>query len=116
MSGSGSNTPRNGPARAGNGPDRAETGPQSTSRSLVPAGGGDERADAPGPTRKGAGPSRLEELADFAAHVFGQPGRKRGLKGGPPVLQQARAAYLEAEWSGPNDRRTRAGRITKTEV
>ena len=30
--------------------------------------------------------------------------------------QTARAAYLSAEWSGPHDRRTRRGRIAKTDV
>jgi hypothetical protein len=28
----------------------------------------------------------------------------------------ARSAYLSTEWSGPHDRRTRRGRIAKTEV
>jgi hypothetical protein len=54
--------------------------------------------------------------ASFFAQVLGQPGRKRGLKGGPPVLEEARTAYLEAEWSGPHDRRVRPGKITKTKV
>ena len=40
----------------------------------------------------------------------------RGLRGGPKVLEAARSAYLEAEWSGPNDRRARTGKITKTEA
>jgi hypothetical protein len=52
----------------------------------------------------------------FAAQVLGQGGEKRGLKGGPPVLEGARSAYLQAEFLGPNDRRTRKGRITKTEI
>ena len=51
-----------------------------------------------------------------SAQVLGQTGQKRGLKGGPAVLDQAKAAYLETEWSGPADRRIRAGRITKTEI
>ncbi len=54
--------------------------------------------------------------AAFAAQLLGQKGQKRGLKGGPPVLEEARSAYLETEWSGPGDRRTRAGRFTKTEI
>jgi len=54
--------------------------------------------------------------AALAAQLLGQGGQKRGLRGGPPVLQGARAAYLEAEWSGPNDRRKPAGRITKTQA
>ena len=56
------------------------------------------------------------EDAAFAAQLLGQGGAKRGLRGGPPVLEEARSAYLEAEWSGVGDRRKRLGRITKTEI
>ena len=52
----------------------------------------------------------------YSTQVLGQGGGKRGLKGGPPVLNQAKAAYLETEWSGPDDRRIPPGRITRTEV
>ncbi len=54
--------------------------------------------------------------AATAAQLLGQGGQKRGLRGGPPVLTGARAAYLEAEWSGPHDRRKPTGRITKTQI
>jgi hypothetical protein len=47
---------------------------------------------------------------------MGQDGVRRGLKGGLPVLEQARSAYLEAEWRGPHDRRMPAGVLRKTEV
>jgi hypothetical protein len=47
---------------------------------------------------------------------MGQGGQRRGLRGGPETLDKARSAYLEAEWSGPADRRVRTGRITKTEI
>jgi hypothetical protein len=40
----------------------------------------------------------------FTAQVYGQTGQKRGLRGGQPVIDQARAAYLETEYSGPDDR------------
>jgi hypothetical protein len=50
------------------------------------------------------------------AHLIAQSARVRGLRGGQKVLETARHAYLETEWSGPNDRRTSTGRITKTEV
>ena len=50
------------------------------------------------------------------AHLIAQSARVRGLRGGAQVLQSARSAYLETEFSGPNDRRLRAGRITKTEA
>jgi len=50
------------------------------------------------------------------AHLIAQQARVRGLRGGQNVLETARHAYLETEWSGPNDRRTSAGQITKTDV
>ena len=52
----------------------------------------------------------------FVAQVLGQPGQKRGLRGGPETLEKARSAYLETEWSGPSDRRPARGKITKTEI
>jgi hypothetical protein len=56
---------------------------------------------------------RRERDEAFSAQVLGQSGHKRGLKGGKPVLDTARSAYLEAEWSGPDDRRLSAGRLMK---
>jgi hypothetical protein len=50
------------------------------------------------------------------AHLIAQGARTRGLRGGQKVLETARSTYLETEYSGPNDRRTRAGLITKTEA
>ncbi len=70
---------------------------------------------APSPKPAQAG-GRAPAQAAFAAQLIGQGGQKRGLKGGPPVLEEARSAYLGAEWSGPGDRRTRRGRITETEI
>lgn len=62
--------------------------------------------------------SAPESSADpaFAAHTLGQGGQKRGLKGGPPVLSAARQSYLQAQWSGPGDRRKPAGLIRRDEV
>jgi hypothetical protein len=60
--------------------------------------------------------SRRAALAAFAAQLMGQGGQKRGLRGGPETLDKARTAYLEAEWSGPADRRLRTGRIAKTDI
>ena len=54
--------------------------------------------------------------AGYAAQVLGQEVSRRGLRGGPQVLESARSAYLDAEFSGRNDRRMRKGRITKTEI
>jgi len=54
--------------------------------------------------------------AAFAAHLLGQRGQKRGLRGGPETLGAAKSAYVRTEWSGPADRRARKGRISTTEV
>jgi hypothetical protein len=61
-------------------------------------------------------PAAEAGLAPFAAQLIGQDGQRRGLKGGQPVLDKARSAYLTAEWSGPNDRRVSAGKITRTKI
>jgi len=53
--------------------------------------------------------------AAVKAQLLGEKPR-RGLKGGPEVLEQARSTYLQNEYSGRHDRRPRKGRITKTEV
>ncbi len=58
----------------------------------------------------------LDPAAAFAAQLIGQSGQKRGLKGGPPVLDQARSTYLGAEYSGGKDRRPPAGVVKKTEA
>ncbi len=52
----------------------------------------------------------------FAAQMLGAGSVRRGLRGGPPVLQAARRAYLEAEWSGVADRRLAAGCVTLKQV
>ena len=67
-----------------------------------------ERDDPPAPEKP---------YSDAAtrAHLLGE-GQRRGLKGGPEVLEKARATYLNMEYAGPRDRRAKKGRITKTEV
>ncbi|HEY1751441.1 MAG TPA: hypothetical protein VGG29_09260 [Caulobacteraceae bacterium] len=50
------------------------------------------------------------------AHLIAQNARVRGLRGGQNVLDSARAAYLETEYSGPKDRRAHAGQVTKKQV
>jgi hypothetical protein len=54
--------------------------------------------------------------AAYAAQLYGQPLQTRGLRGGAPVLEAARHAYLEAEYSGENDRRPSSGLVMKTEI
>lgn len=90
----------------------AEAKAEAASRALVPSG---ERVDhAASPAKPAVSP--LSPPALFAAQVIGQTGQKRGLKGGPPVLDAARSTYLGAEYSGKRDRRPRVGKATQTEV
>lgn len=60
-------------------------------------------------------PPPLDGQAAFAAQLLGQPGAKRGLKA-PGTVETARSAYLEAEYSGPSDRRPPKGLIKKTAI
>ena len=90
----------------------AEAEGAAASRAVVPAG---ERVDhAASPAKPAVSP--LAPPALFAAQVLGQKGQKRGLKGGPPVLDAARSTYLGAEYSGKRDRRPRVGKATQTEI
>jgi hypothetical protein len=59
---------------------------------------------------------RAASAAHFAAHIMGQDGQKRGLRGGAPVLDAARQSYTRTEWSGSADRRAKPGRGAKTEI
>ena len=63
-------------------------------------------------------PAKPEPVMDaaFEAQILGQPGVKRGLRGGQPVLDHARAAYLGAEYSGPADRRPPSGVVARKEI
>lgn len=72
-----------------------------------------ERDERPG---TGARTPRRQPTADagYAAQSLGQEGVRRGLRGGAPVLAAARSAYLCAEWSGADDRRTAPGAIRRT--
>ncbi|MBQ1541614.1 hypothetical protein C5708_17065 [Caulobacter sp. CCUG 60055] len=85
----------------------AEADPQAASGLPIPVS--PVRAEEPTPAADRAAPV-------FAAHLLGQGQQKRGLRGGPETLEQARSSYLKTEWSGPADRRARKGRLTKTDV
>jgi hypothetical protein len=50
------------------------------------------------------------------AVVEHQTGQRRGLKGGPPVLDAARSAYLGTEHSGAAERRPQPGKAKDTDV
>ena len=72
-----------------------------------------EAETEPPPPPRSARPSAA---AAFAAHLMGQEGQKRGLRGGPPTLDAAKSSYIRTQWSGAGDRRSRSGRGTKTEI
>ncbi|MGH6971905.1 MAG: hypothetical protein ACREEQ_09870, partial [Caulobacteraceae bacterium] len=57
---------------------------------------------APAPTVPAAA---LASPSGTEAHLIAQSARTRGLRGGVKVLEGARAAYLQTEWSGSSDRR-----------
>jgi hypothetical protein len=61
-------------------------------------------------------PPHAEAPAAFFAQLLGQSGQKRGLRGGAPVIDAARQAYVKTEWSGRIDRRTQTGQMKKTEI
>lgn len=52
----------------------------------------------------------------FAAQIIGQGGQRNGIRGGPPVMDGARSAYLGAEYSGDRERRPPVGKAKRTDV
>ena len=76
----------------------AERRAGSTSRELVPVGKVVD--ESPDPASPAASTPPADPSAAFNAQMMGQTGQRRGLKGGPPVLEAARASYLETEYSG----------------
>jgi hypothetical protein len=106
--------PRRPELRVGRGAERRSTpdrrGPPATApegNTLVPIG----------PVETASTPPPEDGLAGAAAYhaqlLGGAP--RRGLKGGPETLEEARHTYLETEYSGPADRRPKKGNID-TEV
>lgn len=71
----------------------------------------DEATELPPPPKSASDPA-----AAFAAQLLGQPGQKRGLRGGKPLLDAAKTAYVRTEYSGPADRRPPAGAATRKEI
>ena len=59
---------------------------------------------------------RQTKAGAFDAQLLGQDGARRGLKGGAPILDAARAAYLDAEFSGEADRRPPMGVLKVREI
>lgn len=91
---------------------KSTDGETSTGRDLVPVGAA--VTHDPAPAQKPSQPASAE--AAFAAQLMGQTGQKRGLRGGPPVLDAARSSYLGAEYTGEKDRRPPIGKAKKTEI
>ena len=92
----------------------AERRAGSTSRELVPTDFSPE--PAPPPARPAPSPGADAAAAAFAAQMMGQSGQRRGLKGGPPVLDAARSTYLGRAYSGASERRPKPGKATDTDV
>ena len=92
----------------------AERRAGSSSRELVPVGKVVD--EIPDPASPAASTAPADPAAAFAAQMYGQTGQRKGIKGGPPVMDAARATYLGAEYSGEKDRRPPAGLIKKTEL
>ena len=86
----------------------------SASRALVPLDFPVEPAEPP--ARPAPAPPSDPGAAVFAAQMIGQTGQRRGLKGGPPVLDAARSAYLGTEHSGSAERRPQPGKAKDTDV
>jgi hypothetical protein len=72
--------------------------------------------EAPAPAPEPDARPRSGGAAAYVAQVLGQPGEKRGLRGGPETLEKARTSYLETEYSGTADRRPPPGKVTRTDV
>ena len=92
----------------------AERRAASASRALVPVDFPVEPAEPP--ARPAPTPPADAGAAVFAAQMIGQTGQRRGLKGGPPVLDAARSAYLGAEHSGAAERRPQPGKAKDTDI
>ena len=93
----------------------AERRAGSASRALVPAAPPPDEAAGP-PARAAPPPPADPGAAVFAAQLMGQSGQRRGLKGGPPVLDAARTTYLGTRFSGASERRPKPGGTEDTEV
>lgn len=86
----------------------------STSRALVPVDFPVEAAEPP--ARPAPTPPADPGAAVFTAQMMGQTGQRRGLKGGAPLLNAARSAYLGTEHSGAAERRPQPGKAKDTDV
>ena len=86
----------------------------AVSRALVPL---DPQPEAAEPSARPAPTPPVDAgAAAFSAQLMGQTGQRRGLKGGPPVLDAARASYLGAEYSGAAERRPKPGKAEDSDI
>lgn len=98
--------------------DERRAGQPRAPRALVPAGpliDVEPEPGARGPATTAA-PAPDVSPTVFAAQILGQTGARKGLRGGPPVLDAARSTYLGNEYAGAKDRRPKPGKSTKTEL
>lgn len=93
---------------------RDERRARPSDTALLATGQGDDPSSDVAPAKPAALP--VPPPAAFAAQLLGQPGKKRGLRGGPQILDEARSTYLSREYSGPQDRRPDPGVRKKTEI
>lgn len=97
--------------------DRRQRDRRASKRTLVPTGEPVQTLEPdPAPARPAVHPASGPGAAAFVAQQIGQKGQKRGLRGGAPVLNAARAAYLGTEYSGEAERRPAVGKARKTDV
>lgn len=61
-------------------------------------------------------PAPTEAAPVISAQLMGQSGPAEEAPPAKSAARQARSAYLQVEYSGRYDRRTRRGRIAKTDV
>lgn len=86
------------------------------------AGGADsaatEQTDAAPETSAAAPIPAVSQRPEDAlsAHLIGQAGPAENADAPANSARQAHSTYLAVEWSGPRDRRTRRGRIAKTDI
>lgn len=101
--------------------DRRSAERRAAERRAAPAAGALVPVDFPiepaeFPARPAPTPPADPGAAAFAAQLMGQSGQRRGLKGGPPVLDAARSTYLGTEHSGAAERRPKPGRNEDTDI
>ena len=95
--------------------DERREGEPRPPRALVPSGEPFAPDSEPAPKPTPAPPNPVQPSV-FAAQMIGQTGARKGLKGGPPVLDAARGSYLGTEYSGAGDRRPKPGKTTRTDI